>query len=169
MGPVRFLKSSRVKAVLIGVGLVLFVGGGTGAALCKLELDCHIRSAGPIEDISQKTAGTGGGPMHLPAGFHVSAVVRNLSYPTDFDFLPDGRIVIAEKDGLVLLSKHGRLSRRPFLDLRNRVDTQALRGLVDVTVDPAYPDRPYVYVVYAAKGSEKGHDRPTSVRVSRFR
>ena len=156
----------RWKGIVLAVAIVLLVTGGTGAALCKLALNCHIRRGSPsIADYQ----GQGGGTMTLPQGFTTSTVVSGLEFPTDFAFFPDGRIVIAEKNGLLRLAEGGRLSSQPLLDLTADVNKKFFRGIMDVTVDPAFPTQPYVYVVYTRRGAGADSPAPTSAVVSRFR
>src|SRR3712207_1734721 len=50
-------------------------------------------------------------------GFAQDVLVSGLTNPTNFAYLPDGRILIAEQNGLVRLYKDGALSATPFLDL----------------------------------------------------
>jgi glucose/arabinose dehydrogenase len=157
----RKIASLALASIVV---LLLGVGGG-GAVYCKFYADCHLRGPQGLNDY----VGTGGGAMHLPEGFRASTVVSNLHFPTDFAFFPDGRIGISEKDGLVRLSKKGRLLRRPLLDLRTKLNTHAFRGLLEVAVDPDFSRHPFVYVVYVLRGPGTASSKPTSIRVSRFR
>ena len=162
----RILRAVGWKGALLGVMLVLFVGGGTGAAVCKFtNVDCSLRESPSVLDFQ----GEGAGTMDLPPGFSVSAAAQGLSFPTDFDFLPDEQILIAEKNGLVRVLREGELQEQPFLDLSANVNRWQYRGLVNVTVDPDFETNPFVYVVYTARGVAVDSPEPTSVRVSRFR
>jgi glucose/arabinose dehydrogenase len=55
---------------------------------------------------------------------------------------------------------------RQVLDLRSRVSTSDIRGLLTVTVDPVFPSRPYLYVLYTAAVAREG--APTTNVLSRF-
>jgi glucose/arabinose dehydrogenase len=145
--------------------LIAFLIGTAGAGYCKFFADCHIRGPQGLEDLE----GVGGGEMQLPTGFRVVTVANGLHFPTDFAFLPGGRVAIAEKDGLIRLVKDRRLMTKPLLDIRQRVNSSHFRGLIDVTVDPDFGRRPFLYVIYTARGSDPHSADPTSVRVSRFR
>lgn len=167
----RRIRSNAWVLVALAVGMFVVIGGGTGAALCKFtDLQCGLRSPAPpappsLEDFS----GAGAGEMRVPEGLTASTVVTGLRGPTDFDFLPDGGVVFAEKEGLVRIARGGKIVRRPLLDLRRRVSTWSWRGMVNVTVDPEFPRRPYVYVAYSARGPGGRQARePVVVRVSRF-
>jgi glucose/arabinose dehydrogenase len=155
-------------AVALGVLVVLFVGAGTAAGLCKFALDCGLRASEPpptgLEDFAEQATLD----MQLPEGLGVATIASGLRYPTDFDVFPDGRIVVSEKDGLLRLVKDGAVLDEPFLDLRQRVNIWFFRGVTNVDVDPDFPERPYVYVSYAARGAGRESTTPTSVLLSRF-
>jgi len=134
------------KAFVLASLAILFVGAGTGAAVCKFtDAACGINPIaddGPepteLEDFEDR----GIGEMGLDDGLMVSTVASNLRFPTDFDFLPDGRILVAEKNGLVRIVDDGKLARKPLLDLRGRINRNFFRGIVNVTVDPESPPSP---------------------------
>ena len=51
-----------------------------------------------------------------PAGFQLSEVINSgLSFPTGFEFAPDGRIFILERAGAVRVYKNGVLLTTPFV------------------------------------------------------
>lgn len=85
--------------------------------------------------------------QNLPDGFAVQAVVLEpfASLPVGFTFLPDGRILIIEKNsGNVRLAPTGGISSVVIATIPG-LTTQSERGLLGVAVDPAWPVRPYVY------------------------
>src|SRR5262249_5221213 len=62
--------------------------------------------------------------VSLPAGFVEDTVINGgMTQPTNFAWLPDGRILIAQKNGVVLLYKNGQLQATPFIDIHDRVNT----------------------------------------------
>jgi glucose/arabinose dehydrogenase len=168
----KAMRSVGWKAIVGAIVVLVLVGGGTGAAVCKFsDLACGLNPAptGPTRDSLDDFGQQGRGEMSLEDGLTATTVVSNLRYPTDLDFLPDGRVLIAEKDGVLRIVEDGNLRRRPFLDVRDRVNTHFFRGIVNVTVDPDFPRRPYLYLVYAVRGQGgQASSRPTAVRLSRF-
>jgi glucose/arabinose dehydrogenase len=152
-----------VVVVLVCIAAVLVVGAAGGAAACKFALDCHLRSSPTV--LSQ-TIGT----ISLPPGFSSEMVASGLDVPTAFDFLPDGRVLVAEKDGMVNLVEDGAVVSTPVLDLRDRINTASYRGIVEVAVDPKFDENHYIYVVYTPKLSGTAADTmaPTHLVVSRF-
>ena len=83
-----------------------------------------------------------------------SVVASRLREPTDFQFLPDGRILVAEKGGTLRIVDDGVVSKRPVGRLW--VLTQGERGLDGLAVDPDFADNGYIYVAYTTLG---GRDR----------
>ena len=98
-------------------------------------------------------------------------VVQGLSGPTDFEFLPDGRILVAEKQGVVRVVKDGVLRTTPFLDIRDHVNARGDRGLVGIAADPNFASNGYVYLHYTyehapARPSGRKTQRVTRVTAS---
>jgi glucose/arabinose dehydrogenase len=85
----------------------------------------------------------------LPSGFQDEPVITGLEEPTNFRFAPDGRIFVAEKPGLILVFD-GLDDETPevFADLRTKVYDTGDRGILGLALDPDFPTRPYVYVLY---------------------
>src|SRR5215211_6585421 len=90
----------------------------------------------------------------LPSGFEESVVLSGLNQPTNVEFSEDGRVFVAEKSGLI--KAYDDLSdKQPtiFADLRTKVHNYWDRGLLGLSLDPGFPAKPYVYVLYT-------HDAP---------
>ncbi len=84
----------------------------------------------------------------FPSGFTTELVVPNLTGPTTIAFAPDGRIFIGQKDGRVRVFQNGKLLATDFIDLSSEVNNYWDRGLLGIAVHPAFPDTPYVYLLY---------------------
>jgi len=86
----------------------------------------------------------------LPSGFYEEAVATATAYQTtDFVFAPDGRILIAEKPGVIRVYKDGALLPIPLLDIRERVNQYSDRGLLGLALDPDFATgSPYLYLTY---------------------
>jgi VCBS repeat-containing protein len=92
----------------------------------------------------------------LPAGFERTVLASGLNQPEDFRFLPDGRILIAEKDGAIQVYKDGQLNDVPLITLS--VSTDGERGISGLAVDPDFENNGYIYVAYTSAGPNP-HDR----------
>jgi PKD repeat protein len=85
----------------------------------------------------------------LPNGFQESTVFDGLTFPTNFRFSPDGRIFVAEKSGKIkVFDSLEDTTPTLFADLRAEVDDYWDRGLLGLALDPGFPEKPYVYVLY---------------------
>jgi glucose/arabinose dehydrogenase len=85
----------------------------------------------------------------VPPGFTDTEVIGGLSSPTNAVFAPDGRVFVSEKSGLV---KTFDSVTDPTATVTADLRTQTLdywdRGLLGLALDPKYPTRPYLYVLY---------------------
>jgi glucose/arabinose dehydrogenase len=86
----------------------------------------------------------------LPTGFASVVTQRDLVQPTSLAFAPDGRVFVAEQRGTIqTYDSVDDESPSLFADLRRVVHNNRDRGLLSVEVDPGWPTRPYVYVLYS--------------------
>jgi glucose/arabinose dehydrogenase len=85
----------------------------------------------------------------VASGFHEETVFTGLTQPTAIRFASDGRVFVAEKSGLVkVFDNLADPSPTDFADLRTNVYNYWDRGLLGLALDPSFPTRPYVYVLY---------------------
>jgi len=68
--------------------------------------------------------------------------------PVSIEWTPNGKLLIAEKQGKIHFVDNGVLSNIPFLDISKIVSSHAGRGLLGFAVHPQFPDTPYVYALY---------------------
>ena len=92
--------------------------------------------------------GPAAGATYSIAGLSDTAVVQNLANPTDFDWLPDGRMLVLEKAGTARIVVGGALQTTPALDWTANVDSLSERGLLGVCVDPGFATNGFVYLYY---------------------
>ncbi len=64
----------------------------------------------------------------------------------DFRFLPDGRILVAEKGGAIRVVEDGVLRAQPLTTLS--VNTAGERGISGLAVDPQFASNDHIYVAY---------------------
>lgn len=94
----------------------------------------------------------------LPPGFVQQELVSGVD-PSGIELLPDGRVLVIQKFGVVSVFENGELLATPFLQVE--VDNNNERGLLGLIIDPEFESNQYVYVLYST--SEDFN------RVSRFR
>lgn len=93
----------------------------------------------------------------LPGRFRVETVVDGpfVGAPVGFAFLPDGRIVIIEQvSGNVHLAAVGSAFSAVIHTIPGVRADHTERGLLGVTVDPDWPDRPFLYFYYTFAGGD---------------
>jgi len=82
----------------------------------------------------------------LIPGFREQVVMSGLDGPTAFAFLPDGRILVTQKNGRLFLVVEGGPLPSPLLTLQPSEENE--RGVSGVTVDPNFAQNGYIYVYY---------------------
>lgn len=96
-------------------------------------------------------------------GFSDTAVIPGLTQPTDFAFLPDGRILIVERAGRVLLAGPGGGPTTVALDMTAIVEDNASeRGLLGICPHPDFASTGHIYLYFTTT------DGTTRNRISRF-
>lgn len=76
-----------------------------------------------------------------------SVVASDLTFPVDFRFLPDGRILVAEKKGAIkVIGTDGTVQAKPLITLGT--NNLFERGIAGLAVDPQFATNGYIYVAY---------------------
>ena len=88
----------------------------------------------------------------------VSVVARGLTHPWAIAFLPDGRMLLTERDGRLRLVKNDKLVERPISGVPE-VRTDGNGGLMDVAIHPNFSENGLVYLTYT-KPVERGWGAP---------
>jgi glucose/arabinose dehydrogenase len=89
------------------------------------------------------------GAATLPAGFTEEIALSGLTNPTVVRFVPDGRVFVAEKGGMIkVFDSLSDTTPTTFADLRANVHNFWDRGLLGMTLAPNFSSNPYVYVLY---------------------
>jgi len=83
------------------------------------------------------------------AGFQDEPVITGLEEPSNFRFASDGRVFVAEKTGKILVYDDIEdETPQLFADMRSKVYDTGDRGILGLALDPSFPTKPYVYVLY---------------------
>jgi glucose/arabinose dehydrogenase len=103
----------------------------------------------------------------LPAGFQEKTAISGLSEPTTLQFAADGRVFVGQKSGIIKeFDDLSDTSPTTVADLRSDVYNFWDRGLLGMALDPQFPTRPYLYVLYtrdALPGGSSPHWGATGV------
>jgi glucose/arabinose dehydrogenase len=90
-------------------------------------------------------------------GFQQTTVITGLELPTAVRFAPNGKVFVAEKNGIIkVFDNINDTTATVFADLSSKVYTLRDHGLNGLAVDPDYPTRPYIYVAYSLQGNPGG-------------
>jgi uncharacterized repeat protein (TIGR02543 family) len=100
--------------------------------------------------------------IQLPAHFATQLVAGGLDEPVGMAFLPDGRLLLVEKQtAKIRMIVQGAIAAiDPVCVVDSVAGVDPERGLLGIAVDPGWPARPFVYVYYTALGG--------SIRLSRY-
>jgi glucose/arabinose dehydrogenase len=80
--------------------------------------------------------------------FGEQPLLYGLDFPVQATWAPDGRMFIAEKDGVVKVQNPGQPDATEILDISAKVNSKDDRGLLGLALDSQYPAQPFLYVVY---------------------
>ncbi len=142
----------RAAAVVVACVLSLFLAGcgeGQGTVSSPVtSTDSPTTVASPPSTVAE-------------GSYRATTVVHGLEIPWEMRFLPDGRLLISEREGRIVLADvaAGTVSQVGTID----VAAQGEAGLMGFALDPDFPDTPAIYVSYT-------HDEDGTVqnRVSRI-
>ncbi|MBL8753679.1 MAG: PQQ-dependent sugar dehydrogenase [Planctomycetes bacterium] len=86
--------------------------------------------------------------QNVPTGFVIDTLISSgLQAAHDFCFLPDGRVLLANRAGLVQIYAGG---APVSIGTIPSVQTSSEQGLLGIAADPSFPTNGYVYVWYAS-------------------
>ncbi|HUF18197.1 MAG TPA: PQQ-dependent sugar dehydrogenase [Thermoanaerobaculia bacterium] len=83
----------------------------------------------------------------FPDGFKETRVAA-MGDATSMAFLPDGRLLVGQKSGIVRMIRDGVLLNEPVLTVETNVQEE--RGLNGIAIDPDFGSNGYIYVYYTA-------------------
>lgn len=97
----------------------------------------------------------------VPTGFNIDTLATGLSNPTDFTFLPDGRVLITRQSpGQVRLWVPGSTSTTVIGTVPN-LTSGSERGLLSIALDPNFTTNGYIYLYWSRSA-------PTAMELARF-
>jgi glucose/arabinose dehydrogenase len=85
-----------------------------------------------------------------PGGHRLQQVVGGLEHPWALAFLPDGRLLVTERDGRLRLVEGDRLVPSPVTGVPEVV-ARGQGGLLDLALDPGFAENSLIYLSYAGK------------------
>ena len=92
--------------------------------------------------------------QRIQAEFEIKLVARGLQFPWGMAFMPDGNLLVTERNGqLRIITPDGRVSE-PVKGVPS-VFNQQQGGLLDVALDPGFPKNRLIYLSYAEPEGSK--------------
>jgi glucose/arabinose dehydrogenase/fibronectin type 3 domain-containing protein/uncharacterized protein (DUF2249 family) len=97
-----------------------------------------------------------------PSNFTTETVVSGLTQPVSIGFLPDGRSLVLQKNGIIVIGDPSTvpMQTETYLEFAN-IDSANERGLLEITFDPDFATNGYFYLYYTPSA-------PQRARISRF-
>lgn len=87
--------------------------------------------------------------------FILETITTELKSPWGIAFLPDGRILVNEKDGEIRIIKGGKLLDERIAGVP-KVYTNGQGGLLDIQLHPDYSKNGWIYLTYAKPDGDGG-------------
>lgn len=154
--PVHPAKRSPAPFVLIvffavvSLAVVFAAGCGQGPAApegAATTSDETVTSATAADPPTTQPPETSSPPSTLVEnGYRATTVVEGLRVPWEMRFLPDGRLLVTEREGRLVIADvaGGAVSEVGTID----VVAQGESGLMGLALDPGFPENPSIYVCY---------------------
>ncbi len=99
----------------------------------------------------------------VTAGYKVVEIAKGLDHPWSLAFLPDGAILVTEREGRLRIIRNGQLDPKPIAGVPP-VHTGSQAGLFDIVLHPKFAENQVVYLTYA-----HGSNSANATRVARAR
>ena len=99
--------------------------------------------------------------------FYVQTVVEDVSVPWGMVFLPDGRMLITEREGNVRMVRDGELLDEP-LEGAPDVFIGGSCGLLDIALHPDYEENGWIYMTYSHKNPDNEEEANTALMRARL-
>ena len=116
-----------------------------GSALCAVLAAVGLAAASPA------WASEGETHRSKQHDFRVVSLADGLDHPWGLAFLPDGGILITEREGDLRLFQNGELRRDPIEGVP-KVVARGQGGLLDVALHPNFAENRLVYLTYSGRG-----------------
>jgi aldose sugar dehydrogenase len=103
-------------------------------------------------------------PRVVKGNYRIVELAAGLSRPWSIAFLPDGRLLVTERNGRLRLIRDGRLEPKPIEGVPPVLHGNGQAGLFDVVLHPDFAANSLVYLTYA-----HGTTAANATRVARAR
>jgi glucose/arabinose dehydrogenase len=94
----------------------------------------------------------GDGPFLLQTAeqrdIRVVVVTKGLSHPWSLAFLPDGTILVTEREGRLRIVRNGIMDPNPVRGTPKVLSRATMAGLMDIALHPRFADNKWIYISY---------------------
>jgi glucose/arabinose dehydrogenase len=94
----------------------------------------------------------GEGPFLLQTAeqrdIQVVVVTKGLSHPWSLAFLPDGTMLVTEREGRLRVVRNGVLDPNPVRGIPKVLSRATMAGLMDIALHPRFADNKWIYISY---------------------
>lgn len=142
---------NSIKRIVLGLGSAAI---GLSMSACSLQTANVMPSAGSTEASSTQVASTNGAAQ----GYRKVEVLNKLERPWGMAWLPDGRLLVTEKDGVLQVVRDGKLEPNKISGVP-AVMYEGQGGLMDVSVHPRFAENRFVYLTYSAGTTDANRTR----------
>src|SRR6185436_13556759 len=113
---------------------------------------CASLFAGIAVNAQQAANVLGDGPWNYTTSerntkIRVSVVTKGLSHPWSILWLPDGNMLVTERQGRLRIIRNGVLDPQPIAGVP-QVQAQGLAGLMDIALHPRFSENKLIYFTY---------------------
>lgn len=112
-------------------------------------------------------SGAPGAATAAPQSFSHETVAAGFTRTTTAAFLPDGRILVAEKTGEIKVVDNGVVLPELLIDLPH-VNSHGDRGLLGLAVDPDFTKNGYIYIAHTYENDPSNVTGPKTAQVIRL-
>src|SRR5215813_12796334 len=81
-------------------------------------------------------------------GLRAAVVTKGLSHPWSIAFLPDGAILITERQGRLRIVRDGKLDPNPVAGTPAVTSIATMAGLMDIALHPNFAQNKWIYISY---------------------
>lgn len=137
-------------------GMPAFAKTFTAAELRGMVAYLHEAATRAVDPRLQASHPLPTGTQHSEEhAYRIEAVAEGLNVPWSLTFLPDGRILVTEREGRLRIIEHGKLQPEPVAGVP-KVVVRDEAGLMSVMADPDFARDPWVYLSYSDPGDTEG-------------
>ena len=153
------IMKSPLLYFLLGFGLILSSCTDQSPVAQSAEVPDGFYFAEPVHE----------GEVHETEklNFRVETVVEGLSVPWGMAFLPDGKVLITERNGNLRVVENGELRSESVAGVPDVV-AQGQGGLLDIALHPNYEENGWIYLSFSKPGSGGSNTSVIRARLNEY-